>query len=804
MSPGPSTAPERRSFARSRGAEFRRVWRRRAWTLAARGQIDAAIVVQQAVVSREKKAEAQSALRDRLRLLRWQMAAGRWRDALEQTEILYARSLRRGSVGADLAGVLCLCRAVSHLALGWGGRFRRSLASLLVVARKRGDSRTRGAVRRARLERAALTLAVHYESARRGESSRVVTLLLARSRRSDRSVVADAPSTSPSAAAPALAIDSLGSYTRQLFGDGATPGDPAVLARSLRWDRLPELLTGPWDWADASAASGDALFDDTQTEAPPRTPEEIDPLVERWVSWSEESPNAGAPVWALPALAERAARIAPDVAPGFRARLHRTLMRTSARVEEPLARARVLEALSEVSLWLAGEPGSDRSLDLRERRSAAWVAQARADLGLAAGLWRRLGLERRAESCEERWSRLAWPAQAGGRSGDAISGAVLRTPSDRGGGQPIDLATLRRRLYEIGFVTSDERLLRQLAPLFLLASTPLPVLILGESGTGKEVLARALHRWSRLEGDFVPIHCGAIPRDLLESELFGHTRGAFTGALAEKTGLVEAADGGTLFLDEIGEMGAEAQMKMLRVLESGEVRRVGDLRSRIARIRLVAATHRDLEGAVARGEFRLDLLHRIRGVVVHLTALRERKADIPELAARFVRELGAGTSAGTSLHLTDRALARLLSHEWPGNVRELRAVLARAALLARATGRARIDAELLGLRHGGGEDAVIVAAQPGRSGDSLLLPDAFVDQVVSGATGANGLDRVLDDVERRLIMRALRENSGNRSRAALSLGGLSRTTLLSKMKRLGIEAAASNEAGASIEAEAPD
>ncbi len=787
MSTGPSTAPERRLVARSRGAEFRRAWRRRAWALAARGQLEAAIVVQQAVVSREKRSEARAALRDRLRLLRWQMAAGRWRDALEQTEVLYGRSIRAGAAGANLAGILWLCRAVSHLALGWGGRFRRSLASLLWTARRRNVRGALRSSRRVRLERAALALTIHYESARRGERSLVVALLSARHARPDRSAppLLDARTRASAAVAPVASTTSTDSFLRMLFGNGLIEGRGVGRVATLCWDRLPELITGPSGWMNACAESVHPLFgDETSEPASPsgerRSSGELDPFVERWVSWTEELPNGGAPIWALPGLAARAYAIAPEAPPRFLSRLHLTLARTSARVEEPIARASVLEALAEVSLWLAGERGEDCALGVRERRSAGWVSQARADLGLAAGLWRRLGLERRAEACEERWARLALPASTGGQSREGAHAVTLTA------GQPIDLAMLRRRLHEIGFVTSDERLLRQLAPLFLLASTPLPVLILGESGTGKEVLARALHRWSRLEGDFVPIHCGAIPRDLLESELFGHTRGAFTGAVSEKTGLVEAADGGTLFLDEIGEMGAEAQMKMLRVLESGEVRRVGDLRSRIARIRLVAATHRDLDGAVVQKEFRLDLLHRIRGITVTLSPLRERRGDIPELAARFVRDL----APGAPLQFSDRALARLLSHDWPGNVRELRAVLSRAVLLARAIGRMRIEPELLGLRIGGGVDEVLVPAEVGRCGDPFRRPGAYADDVVAGVSGEHGLDRVLDDVERRLITRALDEHSWNRSRAAMSLGGLSRTTLLSKMKRLGIEAGA--------------
>jgi two-component system NtrC family response regulator len=452
--------------------------------------------------------------------------------------------------------------------------------------------------------------------------------------------------------------------------------------------------------------------------------------------------------------------------------MHRALAGLAAQVSEPWARAAALESLAEIALWLMPEVvGSARSLPAPNNV----LAQARADLGLAAGLLHRLGFRERAARCEQRWARLAWPA-LGVRVAEAAE-----SPHPRPGCAP---GAIRRCLVDAGFLTADPRVLRDLSPLYLLATSPLPVLIQGESGTGKEVVARALHRWSQLRGEFVAIHCGAIPRDLLESELFGHTRGAFTGAALDKIGLVEAADRGSLFLDEIGEMGMEAQMKMLRVLESGEVRRLGDLRPRQACIRLIAATHRHLDEAVRDGSFRLDLFHRIRGITVRLRPLRERRGDIVFLAAHFLQQAYRGEPPG---RLPDASLAALLAHDWPGNVRELRSVLLRSTHLARALGLSTITPEILGLP--------VPSVIPDEDGLARVLAEAAAgpqgcelpgrDEVASA-----GLEAVLEQVERRLITNALEESGWNRTRAARNLGGLSRTTLISKMKRLGIQVAA--------------
>jgi DNA-binding NtrC family response regulator len=205
------------------------------------------------------------------------------------------------------------------------------------------------------------------------------------------------------------------------------------------------------------------------------------------------------------------------------------------------------------------------------------------------------------------------------------------------------------------------------------------VLILGESGTGKELVARAIHERSpRAERPFVPIHCGAVPREVFESELFGHEKGAFTGAVGAKPGLVELADGGTLFLDEIGEMEPDSQVKLLRALETGTFFRVGGTRPRRVDVRLVAATNRDLAEAMRTGEFRQDLYFRINTIALKLPPLRERREDVALLAAHFV---GANATYGVK-RLAPRALAALEAYDWPGNVRELLHAIERAAILS--------------------------------------------------------------------------------------------------------------------------
>src|SRR5437867_8730805 len=231
-----------------------------------------------------------------------------------------------------------------------------------------------------------------------------------------------------------------------------------------------------------------------------------------------------------------------------------------------------------------------------------------------------------------------------------------------------------------GILTKSAAMQAALRIIDRVAPTDSAVLILGDSGTGKELVARAIHELShRAQRPFVPIHCGALPREVFESELFGHERGAFTGAVGTKPGLVELADGGTLFLDEIGEMEPESQVKLLRALETGMFFRVGGTRPRRVDARLVAATNRDLTEAMKSGHFRQDLFFRINTITVSLPSLRERREDVAMLAQHFV---DANATYGVK-RLSPAALERLEAHTWPGNVRELLHAIERAVILSK-------------------------------------------------------------------------------------------------------------------------
>jgi len=283
-----------------------------------------------------------------------------------------------------------------------------------------------------------------------------------------------------------------------------------------------------------------------------------------------------------------------------------------------------------------------------------------------------------------------------------------------------------------------------------LNSSDVSVLIVGESGTGKEVTARAIHRGNaRREKPFVPVDCGAIARGLVESELFGHTKGAFTGADREREGLIGSADGGTLFLDEIGDMPLEAQVRLLRVLETGEVRPVGSAGTRRVDVRVIAATRRGLEGEES---FRQDLLFRLNVVTLTMPALRERRDDIPVLARHFLK--GVRDTGSTCERFSAKAMLALEAYSWPGNVRELRNAVERCGALA--TG---LVIEL---------------------GD---LPPAIVSPSGSGPQEA----RTLRAIKRAAIERTLEEVGNDRKRAAAILG-IDRSTLYRNMKQLGLTA----------------
>jgi transcriptional regulator with PAS, ATPase and Fis domain len=326
------------------------------------------------------------------------------------------------------------------------------------------------------------------------------------------------------------------------------------------------------------------------------------------------------------------------------------------------------------------------------------------------------------------------------------------------------VATLKRELESRGgqrrVVGSSPRWKDVLAQAARVAPTDTTVLLTGESGTGKEVVARFVHHASRRAGGpFVAINCAALPDQLLESELFGHERGAFTGAVSAKPGRIEQASGGLLFLDEIGEMSVSVQAKMLRVLEEREFLRLGGTRTLRADIRVVAATNRDLMDAIAKGTFREDLYYRLGVFEIHLPPLRERPEDIMELAVDFLKELGQTVGkapAGISVEARDQ----LLAYRWPGNVRELRNAIERAVILA--------DGAVIRPEH-----LPFASARP-----------AIVDTSAGIALPASGLD--LEDVERSLVVKALTQARHNKSRAARLLG-LTRSQLYSRIEKYGLQ-----------------
>ena len=296
------------------------------------------------------------------------------------------------------------------------------------------------------------------------------------------------------------------------------------------------------------------------------------------------------------------------------------------------------------------------------------------------------------------------------------------------------------------------------------------VLITGESGTGKELIARALHRLSpRHDAPFVKVNCAAIPGELIESELFGYERGAFTGAQARRKGMFELADGGTLFLDENGDMSLNAQAKVLRALQSGEITRVGSEKSIAVDVRVVAATNKDLEKAITDGEFREDLFFRLNVVPLRSPGLRERRDDIPALAAAFLRDFCAENGLKDK-PIGPEVLERLQQKAWPGNVRELRNVVERMAILSGDV----IEVEDLPA------DGKLARAAARESGEAT--PDPIHDEDGRRLT----LREYRDRAERRYLVSTLEECEWNVSKAA-SMLGVERTNLHKKMRSLGVQ-----------------
>ncbi len=314
------------------------------------------------------------------------------------------------------------------------------------------------------------------------------------------------------------------------------------------------------------------------------------------------------------------------------------------------------------------------------------------------------------------------------------------------------------------------------------------VLVLGETGTGKEVVARNIHFHSpRRGGPFVAINCGAIPADLLESELFGHEKGAFTGAVTSRKGRFELASGGTLFLDEIGDMPLEMQVKLLRVLQERRFERLGATRPIDADVRIVAATHRDLEQMIAEGRFREDLYYRLNVVSVRMPPLRERREDLPLLIAELNAQLQRrGMSAA---HFGTNALRALARHQWPGNVRELANLVERCAILAPDQPVELVDLPER-LQALVADDEVITAADGEVEAalvEGLIGPGAEF-QLPSLGNGSSQVElkSLLEGLEMRLIRQALDEAQGVVAQAAKMLG-LRRTTLVEKMRKFQID-----------------
>ena len=339
----------------------------------------------------------------------------------------------------------------------------------------------------------------------------------------------------------------------------------------------------------------------------------------------------------------------------------------------------------------------------------------------------------------------------------ALNGRTPRTQQPPAAPEPLHSW---RAIHAPDLLGDDPKLLRVFRTVQQVCDTDCSVLITGESGTGKELVARALHAGSsRAAGPFVTVNCAAIPENLLESELFGHVRGAFTGALSPRVGRFVAADGGTLFLDEIGELPLSQQAKLLRAVQEREIVAVGDVKPRKVDVRLIAATHRDLEAMVEQGTFREDLLYRIQVVPIELPPLRERCGDISGLVHAFIQRVNLKRKRAVS-GVTEAAMAQLVAYEWPGNVRQLENVVERMVLL-RAEGQ--IDVDDLPAR--------MQKPRAPANGQALELPEEGID-----------LRDAVEQFENKLILQALERTGWNKNRAAAVLR-MNRTTLVEKLKK---------------------
>ncbi len=345
--------------------------------------------------------------------------------------------------------------------------------------------------------------------------------------------------------------------------------------------------------------------------------------------------------------------------------------------------------------------------------------------------------------------RRAYPRRRAGppeSSGRAVEFSIERFAQAMAEPPPLEAPDLEEALQELGILIGSAYLRDAGERAAVAAQCDLPVLLLGETGTGKELFAKLIHRLSgRRERPLVPVNCAAIPKELAESLLFGHVKGAFTGAAADQKGKFEVADGGTLFLDEIGELPPEAQAKLLRVAQDGEVHRLGSNRPRKVDVRIVAATNRNLQDEIAAGRFREDLYYRLEVVQIRLPPLRERRAEIPQLAAGLLHRINQRLRRAR--RLSKEALQRLEQHEWPGNVRELSNVLERSVLYSRT--------EVLG------PDDLLIGKRPSGADPLAALP-----QPEPGFS----VEAFLAQARKQLFLRALEMSDGNQSGAAALLG----------------------------------
>ncbi|NPA95811.1 MAG: sigma-54-dependent Fis family transcriptional regulator [Thermodesulfobacteria bacterium] len=301
------------------------------------------------------------------------------------------------------------------------------------------------------------------------------------------------------------------------------------------------------------------------------------------------------------------------------------------------------------------------------------------------------------------------------------------------------------------------------------ADTDSTVLITGESGTGKELIAHSIHYASdRKDGPFIPVNCAAIPEELLESELFGHEKGAFTHAIKTRIGRFELANKGTIFLDEIGEMSPSLQVKLLRVLQERKFERVGGVKTISVDIRVVAATNQDLETAVKEGRFREDLYYRLNVIPIHVPPLRERRSDIPLLAKYFLEKYCKGKRKGVQ-GISDEAMEILVRYDWPGNVRELENIIERMVILANGDIITKEDLPLQIVEKAGCSPGFLAV-----SGEAMEFPDEGLS-----------LSQAVSELEKTLILKALERTGGVKNRAAKLLK-MNRTTLIEKMKKLGL------------------